>query len=95
VGVFGTEYGEKAAGLLSLHMAQHLTQAFKKQSKVWWIDQNSLLHTYRAVQADGGFKIGNIEEVGLPYGGFDYGEVRAYGGPSPIFSGLSDLKPHR
>ena len=95
VGVFGTEYGEKAAGLLSLHMAQHLTQAFKKQSKVWWIDQNSLLHTYRAVQADGGFKIGNIEEVGLPYDSFDYGEVRAYGGPSPIFSGLSDLKPHR
>jgi hypothetical protein len=86
VGVFATTKGEKAAGLLSLHMAQHLLQAMKNHSQFWWIDQNSLFHTYRVMRADGGFNIGNLEEVGLPFGHFDYREVRALGGSNPVLS---------
>ena len=81
-----TEGGMKAARMIAEDMAAYLARSFQSRRQSWWIDQNSLFYTYKRLSAVPGIRLLNIEDVGMPFGSFDYSDVRVAGGASPVMT---------
>lgn len=81
-----TEMGKLAAEQIAQDMAGHLGSVLSRGKRAWWVDQNALLFTYRRLLANEAVKIGNIEDVGVPFGSFDYSDLRVVGGENPALS---------
>lgn len=84
--LIGSERGRRAAAMASRDMAQHLQRVVDRGINAWWVDQNALFYTYRRLAADGVTRFANIEDLGMPYGSFDYSDAYVLGGQSPLFT---------
>ncbi len=82
--VRNTRYGHRAARQISEDMARHFAAVMASGRKAWWVDQNALFVSYQHMKTWSGLKILNVEEVGMPFGAFDYSQVRTLGSPAPF-----------
>ncbi|MBE9605362.1 hypothetical protein IAI18_10830 [Acetobacteraceae bacterium H6797] len=87
--VADTPAGRRAADIIAEDMAGHLDAAVRSALQMWWIDQNALYYSLKRLRAEGGIRIANIEEIGMPYGSYDYSDVRTYEGDSPVFTRMA------
>ena len=86
--LLATPAGRHAAEQIARDMRRHLGRALKDRNSAWWIDQNSLLATLLTLRAEGGVRIVNLEDAGLPCGSFDYTGSEAMPGGHPLVGGF-------
>lgn len=77
--------GAIAAQMIAEDMAGHLSAVLASGKRAWWVDQNSLFFTYRRLLGISDIKIENIEEIGMPFGSFNYSTSRSVGGFNQVF----------
>ncbi|MBD8555643.1 hypothetical protein IFT84_14120 [Rhizobium sp. CFBP 8762] len=70
--LFDTERGQLIAERISDDMHRHLGRALINAKSAWWVDQNSLRKSLITIVNDELGRVVNIEDVGMPYGGFLY-----------------------
>lgn len=83
--LFDTDRGQMIAELISDDMHRHLGRALINAKSAWWIDQNSLRKSLITIVNDGLGRVVNIEDVGMPYGGFLYDDLQTMPGDLGTF----------
>ncbi|WBQ15053.1 hypothetical protein [Sphingobium yanoikuyae] len=78
-----TDAGRDVAKRVAIDMRRHLGRALAKRESAWWIDQNSLFMTMKAVVGAGDAKVVSLEDIGIPFGSFDYSAVLSLPGRHP------------
>lgn len=78
---------QRVARQVAADMRRHLGRALKQSDNAWWIDQNSLYVSLRALMPRPGMRLTNIEDQNLPFGTFDYSRTVSVSAQHPHFAG--------
>lgn len=86
-----TDAGRQVAMRVATDMRRHLGRALAERESAWWIDQNSLFMTMKSVATAGEAKVVSLEDIGIPFGSFDYSSVSSLPGRHPAIPAIASV----